>query len=169
MHFHPSGVIAESVPNGTLSGIEKGGARISQRPKPLLERLGWPDVVAIEADVFPAERGNVGKQFIGQRFAFGAKLGNGVSEVDGVPEDDGGDREVKAIGTVALVFEGAVPDLAVAMEKQGAGERVPGLALVEAGVGTAPEAGSEIQSRMKRVRSKQPISRSALAKAFCRG
>jgi len=50
----PMGVIAESVPNRTLSGIEKGGARISQRPKPLLERLGWPDVVAIEADVLPA-------------------------------------------------------------------------------------------------------------------
>ena len=77
------------------SGIEEGGARISQRPKPLLERLGWPDVVAIEADVLPAERGNVGEQFIGQRFAFGAKLGNGVTEVDGVPEDDGGDREFR--------------------------------------------------------------------------
>jgi len=33
------GVIAESVPYRTLSGIEEGGARISQRPKPLLERL----------------------------------------------------------------------------------------------------------------------------------
>ena len=40
--------------------------------------LGRPYVVAIEADVLPAERGNVGEQFIGQRFAFGAKLGNGV-------------------------------------------------------------------------------------------
>jgi hypothetical protein len=39
-----------------------------------------------------------------------------VAEVDGVPEDDGGDREVQAGGTVALVFEGAVPDLAVTME-----------------------------------------------------
>ena len=53
------GVIAEFVPNRTLSGIEEGGARISQRPKSLFERLGWPDVVAIEADVLPAERGNV--------------------------------------------------------------------------------------------------------------
>jgi hypothetical protein len=38
-----------------------------------------------------------------------------------------------------LVFEGTVPDLAVTMEKQGAGECVPGLALVEPGVGTASE------------------------------
>ena len=30
-------------------------------------------------------------------------------------------------------------------------------------------AGSEIQSRMNRVRSRQPISRRALARAFCRG
>ena len=59
-HLHRLGVIAESVPNRTLSGIEEGGARISQRPKPLLERFGWPDVVAIEDDVLPAERGNVG-------------------------------------------------------------------------------------------------------------
>ena len=74
------GVIAESVPKRTLSGIEEGGARISQRPKPRLERLGWPDVVAIEADVLPAERGNVGEQLIGQSFDLGAKLGNGVAE-----------------------------------------------------------------------------------------
>ena len=120
-HLHHLGVIAESVPNRTLSGIEEGGARISQRPKPLLERFGWPDVVAIEDDVLPAERGNVGEQLIGRSFGLGAKLGDGVVEVDGVPEDDGGDREVEAGGTVALVFEGAVPDLPVTMDKQGAG------------------------------------------------
>ena len=78
------------------SGIEEGGARISQRPKCLLKRLGWPDVVAIEADVLPAEWGNVGERLVRQRFALGAKLCNGAAEVDGVPEDDGGDREVEA-------------------------------------------------------------------------
>ena len=99
------------------------------------------DVVAIEDDVLPAERGNVGEQLIGRSFGLGAKLSDGVLEVDGVPEDDGGDREVEAGGTVALVFEGAVPDLAVSMEKQGAGERVSGLAFIESGVGTASERG----------------------------
>jgi hypothetical protein len=54
---------------------------ISQRPKSLLERLGWPDVVAIKADVLPAERGNMGKQLIGQSFPLSAKLGNGVAEI----------------------------------------------------------------------------------------
>ena len=91
-HLHRLGVIAESVPNRTLSGIEEGGARISQRPKPLLERFGWPAVVAIEDDVLPAER---------THYPF----------LHGVPEDDDGDREVEAGGTVALVFEGAVPDI----------------------------------------------------------
>ena len=71
--------------------------------------------------MLPAERGNVGEQLIGRSFGLGAKLGDGVVEVDGVPEDDGGDREVEAGGTVALVFEGAVPDLPVTMDKQGAG------------------------------------------------
>ena len=50
-------------------------------------------------------------QLIERSFGLGAKLGDGVVEVDGVPEDDGGDREVEAGGTVALVFEGAVPDI----------------------------------------------------------
>jgi hypothetical protein len=67
------------------------------------------------------ERSDVGEQRVGQRFALGTKLGDGVAEINGVPEDDGGNREVEAGGPVALVFEGAVPDLAVTMEKQGAG------------------------------------------------
>jgi hypothetical protein len=49
------GVIAESVPKCTLSGIEEHGARISQRPEPVLERFGRRDLFAIEADVFPAK------------------------------------------------------------------------------------------------------------------
>ena len=52
------------------------------------------DVVAIEDDVLPAERGNVGEQLIGRSFGLSA---------------------------VALVFEDAVPDLPVMMDKQGAG------------------------------------------------
>jgi hypothetical protein len=48
-------------------------------PKPLFERFGRPDVVAIEADVLPAERSDVGEQRVGQRFALGAKLGRTAS------------------------------------------------------------------------------------------
>jgi hypothetical protein len=48
-------------------------------PKPLFERFGQPDVVAIEADVLPAERSDVGENLVGQRFALGAKFGRTAS------------------------------------------------------------------------------------------
>ena len=103
----PSGVIAEFVLKRTLSSIEERGAGISQRTKPILERFGRPDVVAIEADVFPAERTDVGEESVGQKFALSAKLGDGAAEIDGVPEGDGGNREVQTRGPVALIFEGS--------------------------------------------------------------
>jgi hypothetical protein len=59
----------------------------------------------------------VGEQRVGQKFALDAKLGDGAAEIDGVPEGDGGDREVETRGPVALIFQGAVADLAVTMEK----------------------------------------------------
>jgi hypothetical protein len=75
----------------------------------ILERFGRPDVVAVEADVFPAERADMGEKRVGQKFALSAKLGDGAAEIDGVSEGDGGDREVETRGPVALIFEGAVP------------------------------------------------------------
>jgi hypothetical protein len=62
--------------------------------------------------VFPAEWSDVGQQRVGQNFALDAKLGDGAAEIDGVPQGDGGDREVEIRSPVALIFEGAVPDLA---------------------------------------------------------
>ena len=59
-----------------------------------------------------------------------------VAVINGVPEYDGGDREVEPGGPVAPAFEGVVPDLAVTMEKHGAGQRVSGLAFIEPSVGT---------------------------------
>ena len=165
------GVIAEFVPKRTLSSIEERGAGISQRTKPILERFGRPDVVAIEADVFPAERADVGEKRVGQKFALGAKLGDGAAEIDGVPEGDGGDREVETRGPVALIFEGAVPGSPRDDGKTGHGPaRFSGLAFIEPSVGTAAAAPDlSVLSRMNRVRSRQPISRRALARAFCRG
>ena len=55
----------------------------------------------------------MGEQLVRQRFALSTELCNGAAEVDGVPEDDGHDREVEAGGTVALIFEGAVPTRAL--------------------------------------------------------
>ena len=38
----------------------------------------------------------MGEQLVGQSFGLGAKLGNGVADVDRIPEDDGDDCEVEA-------------------------------------------------------------------------
>jgi hypothetical protein len=73
----------------------------------------------------------------------GAKLGDGAAEIDGVPEGDGGDREVETRGPVALIFEGAIPDPAVTMEGRARASPLLFLAL-ERCLGV----GSEIQSRM---------------------
>jgi hypothetical protein len=66
-----SGVIAESVPNRTLSGIEERGAEISQGRNVLFERFGRPDVVAVEADALPAERSDVGREACREVFRLG--------------------------------------------------------------------------------------------------
>jgi hypothetical protein len=50
------GIIVESVPNLTLSGIEELGSWVSQGSEGASERFGWPYVVAIEGDVLPPER-----------------------------------------------------------------------------------------------------------------
>jgi hypothetical protein len=57
----PAGVIAESSPSCTLSSIEEGRARVSQGPEAVFDRRRRPDVIAVEGDVLPAERGDVGK------------------------------------------------------------------------------------------------------------
>jgi hypothetical protein len=66
-----SGVITESVPKRTLSGTEERRAQISQAETLCLSRVRQPDVVAIKADVVPAERSDVSQQLVGQGFVFG--------------------------------------------------------------------------------------------------
>jgi hypothetical protein len=58
------GVIAESTQNRTLSGIEEQRARIPEGPESVLERLPRPNVVAVEGDVLPAERSDMGDQIL---------------------------------------------------------------------------------------------------------
>ena len=96
----------------------------------------WPDVIAVEGDMLPAERRGMGEKLVGNVFAARAQLIDGAAEIDGVPEDDGGDGEVEAGCAVALVFEGAVTDFAEAVEEHGAFEGVVRLALVEPGIGS---------------------------------
>jgi hypothetical protein len=63
------GVIAESSQNRTLSGVEGRRARVPEWPEAVLEWFRWPNVVAIEGDVFPAERSDVSNKIIGNDLA----------------------------------------------------------------------------------------------------
>jgi hypothetical protein len=58
------GVIAESVRNRTVSGIEERGVQLSQGRNLLFERFGWLDVVAIEANELPADRSDLGEELV---------------------------------------------------------------------------------------------------------
>ena len=73
------GVIAESVRNRTVSGIEERGVQLSQGRNLLFERFGWLDVVAIEANELPADRSDLGEELVAHRFALGVKLRRATS------------------------------------------------------------------------------------------
>jgi len=55
-----------------------------------LERFRRPNIVAVEGDVLPSERSDMGEQGIVDDLALGAQLIDGAPEIDGVPEGDGG-------------------------------------------------------------------------------
>ena len=83
----------------------------------------------------------MGEKLVGNNFTSQTQLVDGATEIDGVPEDNGGDGEIEAGGAVALVFEGPVADFAEAMKEHGARQRVPRFAFVEAGVGPPAQSG----------------------------
>ena len=80
--------------------------------------------------MLPAQRGDVGEQLVGHVDAAAAQMTDSSVEIDGVPERHGRGDEGQAGGAMALVLEGAVAQFAEAVEEDGAGERVAGLALV---------------------------------------
>jgi hypothetical protein len=57
-----------------LSGIEEGRTWVPKRAEAFFERCARPDIIAIEGDVFLAERGDVGKEFIRNDLAVRAQL-----------------------------------------------------------------------------------------------
>lgn len=69
----------------------------------------------------------------------GAQRGNGMAEIDGVPEDNGRDDEIEARSPVQLIFEGPVADFVQAMKEYRSGERVARLSFVEAGARPPPQ------------------------------
>jgi len=74
--------------------------------------------------MLPSERRDVSEKLVGNDFAARTQFGDNAAEIDGVPEDDGGDGKVEAGGAVALIFESPIADFAEAMEEHGAREGV---------------------------------------------
>jgi hypothetical protein len=84
------GVTSPFAQNCTLSGAgpERGG-NIPEWPQAIGRLSGVPIVLARERDVLPAERRDVGEQFVGDNDALGAEVLDGTVEIDRVPVDDG--------------------------------------------------------------------------------
>ena len=77
-----------------------------------MERLCGPNVIAVEGNVLPAERRDMGKQIIADNLTLGTQLGHSAAEINCVPEDYSRDGEIEARSPVSLIFEGAVTDFA---------------------------------------------------------
>ena len=67
----------------TLSGIEECRARIPEWPEIILERLCGPNIIAVEGDVLPAERRDMGKQIIADNLTLGTQLSHSATEING--------------------------------------------------------------------------------------
>jgi hypothetical protein len=59
--------------------------------------------------------------------------------IHGIPERDGGDHEVQAAGTVALVFIGAIADLTETVKEHRPRQRIACFSLIESAGNSAPE------------------------------
>src|SRR3954451_7980516 len=136
--LHLYGVAARFVQNCTLSGPrQEHGGNTAQRAEVAGWHGGGPVVVASEGDVLPAERGDMGKQFIGYGDALGTQVPDGAVKIGGVPVHDGRCDQAEAGGAEVLVLERAVAELPLPVEKHSPAQRVAGLTLIEAHV-TAP-------------------------------
>src|SRR5215831_7050690 len=122
--------------------------------------------------MLPTEWGNVRQQVIGYSDPLCPRLLYGAVEVDGVPVHDGRCDETQARGTEALVLEGAIADLTLAMEENGAAERIASLAFVQAGMAPLAQAGigqplqRMFPCKVNIVRSIGPRARKARDKAL---
>ena len=83
----------------------------------------------------------MGQQVIRNGGAVCPKLPNSAVEIDGVPVHDSRSDEAEPRGAEALVFECAIADLALAMEKHGATQRIAGFALVQPGMAAVSQVG----------------------------
>ena len=74
----------------------------------------------------------MGEEAVGDSDASRAQMLDRAVEIDGVPVNDRGCHEGQARSPKALVLESPVAKFALPMEKEGASQRVAGLAFVEA-------------------------------------
>ena len=88
-------------------------------------------------------------------------------EVDGVPERDGCCDQVQSTGPMTVVFKGAVPYLAQAVEEDGAGEGIAGFSFIKDGGDATAQGGIfEPGERVEAFVPCGPSSRSASARLF---
>jgi hypothetical protein len=111
------------------------GGDTPERPESVLGEtvIGAPEIVASQVDVLPAERGEVGEQFIWHHVATVANNVDGTPEIDCVPQHDGRRYQGQAAGPVLLGLGGAVVQAPEAVEAYGSGQRIVALTLVEFG------------------------------------
>ena len=77
----------------------------AERPEPLAGFVDLaPEIVAGQADMLPAQRGDMGEQLVGHIDAVSAQMPDGSVEINGVPERHGRSGEVWARGAMPLVL-----------------------------------------------------------------
>src|SRR3954451_9727441 len=134
------GVTSPFAQNCTLSGAgQERGGNIPEWPQAVGRLSRVPIVLARERDVLPAERRDVGEQFVGDDDALGADVLDGTVEIGRVPVDDGGRQQAQPRSPEALVLERAVAELALAVEEHGPAERIDRLPLVQPGMAALAE------------------------------
>src|SRR3546814_19973660 len=84
--------------------------------------------------MFPAQWRDVTCDFVWR-----ADISQRHFELAGVPQDDGGDEQVEAGGAIGLVLEPPITQFAELVGEERACERVAGLALVAARLGTTAQ------------------------------
>src|SRR3954447_11969019 len=114
------GVTSPFAQTCTLSGAgQERGGNIPERPQAVGRLSRVPIVLARERDVLPAERRNMGEQFVGDTDALGAEVLDGTVEIGRVPVDDGCRQQAQPRSPEALVLECAVAELALTVEEHG--------------------------------------------------
>ena len=81
------------------------------------------------------------QEFILSKVALSPQLPDGAVEIDGVPMHDRRGDEAEAGRAEALVLEGPVADLTLAMEEDGAAQGIARLAFVQPGMTALAQGG----------------------------